>query len=51
MSRRSLIVGTCVLIGLILGLIFGRRILLGVAIGLAVGYVIEAWTPLFKQKQ
>ncbi|EPC72338.1 hypothetical protein Lpp41_09494, partial [Lacticaseibacillus paracasei subsp. paracasei Lpp41] len=36
-NRRSIIVGTCVLLGLLISLSF-KQILLGVAIGLAVGY-------------
>ncbi|MFD1432842.1 Tat pathway signal protein [Lacticaseibacillus yichunensis] len=48
-SRRSVIVGTTTLIGLVVGLLT-KHLLLGVAIGLAVGYILEAWTPLFKQK-
>lgn len=47
MSRRSLIIGTCVLIGLFISLPF-RRPLLGVALGLASGSIIAAWTPWFK---
>ncbi|MGQ5377195.1 Tat pathway signal protein [Lacticaseibacillus paracasei] len=48
-NRRSVIVGTCVLLGLLISLPF-KQILLGVAIGLAVGYVLEAWTPLLRGK-
>ncbi|WP_225047818.1 Tat pathway signal protein [Lacticaseibacillus kribbianus] len=48
-TRKSLIVGTCVLIGLLVSLPF-KKILLGVAVGLAVGYILEAYTPLFKKR-
>ncbi|WP_262316405.1 Tat pathway signal protein [Lacticaseibacillus parakribbianus] len=48
-TRKSLIVGTCVLLGLLISLPF-KKILLGVAVGLAVGYILEAYTPLFKKK-
>lgn len=49
MNRKSVIVGTCVLIGLLIGWPL-HQILLGVAIGLAVGYMLEAWTPLGKRR-
>ena len=48
-NRRAVIVGTCVLIGLLVSLPF-KKILLGVAVGLAAGYVLEAWTPLLRGK-
>ncbi len=44
-NRRAVIVGSCVLIGLLVSLPF-KKILLGVA----VGYVLEAWTPLLRGK-
>ncbi|WP_179394464.1 Tat pathway signal protein [Lacticaseibacillus absianus] len=50
MSRKSLISGTCALIGLLIGWPL-HKILLGVAVGLAVGTLITVYTPWFKGKR